>query len=52
LVDGQWVAGRRLNGDERQGWTFPLAEPPAIPFPIPLLPAGTALSRCVVYRYD
>jgi len=52
LVDRQWVAGRRLNGDERQGWTFPLVKPPPIPFPIPLLPAGTAISRCVVYRYE
>src|SRR3712207_8511156 len=37
FVDGQWVAGRRLNGDERQGWHLPLAEPAAFPIPIPLL---------------
>jgi hypothetical protein len=52
FVDGQWVAGRRLNGDERQGWHLPLAEPAAFPIPIPLLGAGTAITRCVVYRYE
>lgn len=50
--DGHWVAGRRLNGDERQGWFFPPAEPLTVPFPIPLLGAGTAISRCHVYRYE
>lgn len=50
-IDGHWVAGRRLNGDERQGWSFPPAELPASPFPIPGLGAGTGISRCVVYRY-
>ncbi len=49
--DGRWIAGRRLNGDERNGWTFPPVERPASPFPIPLLGAGTGISRCVVYRY-
>jgi beta-galactosidase GanA len=49
---GRWVAGRRLNGDERNGWTFPPAERPATPFPIPLLGAESAISRCVVYRYE
>jgi hypothetical protein len=52
FVAGQWVAGRRLNGDERQGWSFPLAEPAAAPLPIPLLGAGSGISRCVVYRYE
>jgi hypothetical protein len=50
FVAGRWVAGRRLNGDERHGWLFPLVEPPAMP--IPLLGAGTAITRCVVYRYE
>ena len=50
-TDGQWLAGRRLNGDERYRWTFPPAEPPASPMPIPGLGAGTGISRCVVYRY-
>jgi hypothetical protein len=52
FVAGQWVAGRRLNGDERQGWSFPLAVPAAAPLPIPLLGAGSGISRCVVYRYE
>ncbi len=50
--DGKWLAGRRLNGDETNGWTFPPAERPATPFPIPILGAGTAISRCVVYRFE
>jgi hypothetical protein len=52
FVDGGWVAGRRLNGDERQGWVFPYSEPQASVFPIPLLGAGSAIARCVVYRYE
>ena len=50
--DGKWLAGRRLNVDESNGWTFPPAAPPATPFPIPILGAGTAISRCVVYRFE
>ena len=50
-TDGRWIAGRRLNGDERQGWVFPPAELPASPLPIPLRGAGTGIARCVVYRY-
>ena len=41
--DGQWIPGRRLNGDETVGglaWRF--------------LEAGlaTGISRCTVYRYE
>lgn len=50
--DGRWIAGRRLNGDERYAWTFPAADPPASSLPIALLGAGSGISRCVVYRYE
>ena len=41
FVDGKWVAGRRLNGDENdqgQRWRFS--------------PRGLSIERCVVYRYE
>jgi beta-galactosidase GanA len=50
--NGQWIPGRRLNGDENwQGgwWRFPAATRPG-GF-IPTLGAGTGISRCAVYRY-
>jgi hypothetical protein len=41
FVDGKWVAGRRLNGDEDEGgahWRFP--------------PGQLMIERCLVYRYE
>ncbi len=53
FVDGRWIPGRRLNGDETgqgQWWRFP---PAAMHVDvIPTLGAGSAIARCAVYRYD
>lgn len=41
FVNGKWIAGRRLNGDENdqgQGWRFS--------------PSQASIQRCIVYRYD
>ncbi|MEN9935774.1 MAG: hypothetical protein RLZZ387_2353 [Chloroflexota bacterium] len=53
LEDGRWSAARRLNGDETFGgtrWRFPAPGPSA--GLIPILGAGTGLSRCELYRYE
>jgi hypothetical protein len=53
--DGQWVAGRRLNGDETYSgsmWRFPASRSDISVFPIPILGPGTGISRCTVYRYE
>jgi beta-galactosidase GanA len=53
--DGQWVAGRRLNGDETFSgsmWRFPASGSDISVFPIPILGPGTGISRCTVYRYE
>lgn len=51
--DGEWVANRRLNGDETGGgqwWRFPVAgKGTGI---IATLGAGTGISHCKVYRYE
>lgn len=47
-----WVDGRRLNGDETAGgtrWRFPAPGPSA--GLIPMLGAGTGVSRCTLYRF-
>ena len=52
---GQWVAGRRLNGDETSGgsyWRFPVFELAERRVDAYLLSAGTGISRCRVYRYE
>lgn len=53
LLDGRWVAGRRLNGDETLGgtrWRFAAEDPGATL--LPMLGAGTGISRCSLYRYE
>ena len=53
--NGQWVAGRRLNGDETFSgsmWRFPASSSDISVFPIPILGPGTGISRCTVYRYE
>jgi hypothetical protein len=53
--DGQWAAGRRLNGDETFSgsiWRFPASGSDTSVFPIPILGPGTGLSRCTLYRYE
>ncbi|MEO7908647.1 MAG: DUF5597 domain-containing protein [Roseiflexaceae bacterium] len=53
--DGQWMASRRLNGDETFGgsmWRFPATSSDISVFPIPILGPGTGISRCTVYRYQ
>jgi len=53
--DGQWLAGRRLNGDETYSgsmWRFPASSSDISVFPIPILGPGTGISRCTVYRYE
>jgi len=53
--DGQWVTGRRLNGDETYSgsmWRFPASSSDISVFPIPILGLGTGISRCTVYRYE
>jgi beta-galactosidase GanA len=53
--NGEWVAGRRLNGDETFSgsmWRFPASSSDLSVFPIPILGPGTGISRCTVYRYE
>jgi beta-galactosidase GanA len=53
--NGQWVAGRRLNGDETFSgsmWRFPASKSDISVFPIPILGPGAGISRCTVYRYE
>ncbi len=41
--DGQWVAGRRWNGDETAG---------GLAWRVPSIGLSTGISRCTVYRYE
>ncbi len=54
--DGVWTPLRRLNGDETWGgdyWRFPADTQSAAPLNgAYLVNAGTAISRCTVYRYE
>ncbi len=53
--EGQWVAGRRLNGDETYSgsrWRFPASSSDISVFPIPILGPNTGISRCTVYCYE
>lgn len=52
--DGEWVAGRRMNGDETWSggtWRFPAGDIPALG-PMPPTRLGSAISRCTVYGYE
>lgn len=50
---GQWVPGRRLNGDETFSgtvWRFPTPRSDTDDHPV--LGAGTGIALCTVYRYE
>jgi beta-galactosidase GanA len=52
--DGEWIAGRRLNGDETWSggsWCFPAGDQPAFG-PMPPTRLGSPISCCTVYSYE